>query len=35
MTEKNIYYPKNSYVKILIYHMKWVYMLKSEKKKQM
>jgi len=33
MTEKYIYYPKNSYIKILIYHMKWVYMLKPEKKK--
>jgi len=32
MTEKNIYYPKNSYIKILIYHMNWVYMLKPEKK---
>jgi len=32
MTEKNIYYPKNSYIKILIYHMNRVYMLKPEKK---
>jgi len=33
MIEKNIYYLKNSYIKILIYHMNWVYMLKSEEKK--